>query len=125
VSSVVGAQDWHGLEEFFFALAVILIIAGVICYFYQTSYVTWLGTFYDYPYRSYTTGLAIGTVFCFIASYVSYSIATDMEVQSRQVQVQTAQLPHSVTVTLKYCGVYGAQVPVNANYCPKCANPLN
>jgi uncharacterized paraquat-inducible protein A len=125
----VGAQNWRGLEDLFIALAVILVIGGSISYFYSITYVTILGTFIDYPYRSYAGWLVFGFVFFFVASFVSHIKASDVEAKTRLGQTETTlplpQPTRSRTAALRYCQACGAQVPLNARRCPICANRLN
>jgi hypothetical protein len=114
----MASQDWRGVSELFAVLAAILIIGGIIAYFYQTTYVTWFGTYYAYPYRGYTLTLAIGAIFCFIASFIADQI-------SNSIPVLPSKLPPSVTVMRKYCTACGAEVPLDAEYCPRCGRPFN
>ena len=108
----MAGQDWIGLSDFFIFLAVALMVGALIAYFYPVTYVTLLGTFQDYPYRGYVLGLAVGTVFCFVGSYVTYQIGSGMI--NGQVQLRKN------TNAQKYCVSCGALIPSNANYCLNC-----
>lgn len=115
----MGSQDWKGLSDFLRVIAVILIVAGAIAHFYQTTYVTFLGTFNDYPYRGYVLGIAIGVVLCFVGSFAAEQIANNMRIE----EVQNA-VKRTLIVNKRICPFCGAQVPSNYNFCPNCAHRI-
>jgi len=114
----VSPQDWKGISDLFGVLFFILLIAGIFSYFYQTTYVTFLGTFYVYPYRGYVFGLGFGAAFCVIASIVAGNMAN-------QEALAASQVPRPFTVIKRYCTACGSEVSFNDSYCPKCGKPLS
>ena len=110
------SKDRKVLSDFLAVMVIILVIAALIAYFYQISYVTLLGTFYDYPYRGYVLGMVVGMVFCLIGSFAANHIGYNIH----QSELRTLTLATSQ----RYCKFCGEEVPLNANYCPFCARRL-
>ncbi len=115
----MGSQDWKGLSDFLAVIAIILIFVGAIAYFYQTTYVTILGNFNDYPYRGYVLGIAIGVGLCFVGSFAAEQIANNMRTE----EIQNATI-HTLTVTKRTCPYCGTKVSPNYNFCPNCAQRI-
>ena len=107
------AQSWHWVSVFFATLAVVFIIGIAISYFYPTTYVTWLGTSTDYPYRGYTWTFTVGMMLSIVASFIAHQVGENT-------QVTLTPSSSSVTVVRRYCATCGSEVPLDAIYCPKC-----
>ena len=113
----MGSRDWKILSDFLAVMAIVLVIACVITYTYQVSYVTLLGTFVNYPYRGYVLGLGAGVVLFVVGSLATNQIGYKIQKEEQREQVnlmnQERQCP--------YCG---APVSMDAFYCQNCAKRI-
>ena len=112
----MASRSWKILSDLLAVIVIILVIAAVIAYTYQVTYVTLLGTYYDYPYRGYVVGVGVGILFCTIGSFAATKISHNIEEE----ELDQIALTNQET----QCPFCGANVSPNALYCQNCAKRI-
>ncbi len=112
----MGSRGWKILSDLLAIVVIILVIAGVIAYTYQVTYVTLLGTYSDYPYRGYVVGIGVGVLFCAVGSFAAIRIGHKIQLEElEQINLMNFE---------RQCPFCGAKVSPNAAYCQNCAKRI-
>jgi hypothetical protein len=118
-------EAWKALSGLSYFLVFVMIVGGLIAYFYPTTYVTFLGTYYDYPYRGYVLPLAFG-VFVFVIVGIGADEMARKETKAVQVITTVTKSGISKIQSRKlFCPNCGREVSHITAYCEACGQKIN